>query len=68
MKTPVMEEWLDSFTKHFFGHGRIESEETQTCVFCGGDANSFKDELSRKEYLISKLCQTCQDEVFGIKE
>lgn len=25
----------------------------------------FRDELSRKEYKISGLCQKCQDEVFG---
>lgn len=32
---------------------------------CGGPATEFKDELSRREYRISGLCQKCQDEVFG---
>jgi len=29
------------------------------------DPNSFRDELSRKEYGISGLCQPCQDKTFG---
>ena len=32
---------------------------------CGGDANHFRDALSRKEYTISGLCQECQDDIFG---
>lgn len=31
---------------------------------CGGEAKDFRDELSRKEYSISGLCQRCQDEIF----
>lgn len=34
------------------------------CVDCGGQALKFDDELSKKEYSISGLCQKCQDEVF----
>lgn len=26
---------------------------------------AFRDDLSRKEYKISGMCQKCQDEVFG---
>lgn len=29
-------------------------------------SNPFRDELSRKEYSISGLCQDCQDEMFGV--
>ena len=32
---------------------------------CSGPAVEFKDELSRKEYSISGLCQSCQNKVFG---
>ena len=34
---------------------------------CEGDGNAvaFDDELSRREYGISGLCQKCQDGVFG---
>jgi len=37
------------------------------CPFCGEsvDVAIFKDDLSRKEFNISGLCQDCQDETFG---
>ena len=25
----------------------------------------FRDDLSRKEFAISRMCQTCQDDTFG---
>ena len=34
------------------------------CPICGNVITDFRDELSLKEYKISGLCQTCQDEVF----
>ena len=49
--------------------GRTTSIKGNICVRapigCGGPATEFKDDLSRKEYTISGLCQKCQDEVFG---
>jgi len=40
-----------------------------TCVEqpygCGQPTNGFTSELSQKEYLISGLCQKCQDKVFN---
>lgn len=38
------------------------------CTTCGGDATSFKDTLSRQEYRISGMCQSCQDSVFEAGE
>ena len=38
---------------------------TNQCVSCDSEAVSFKDEISRKEYTISGMCQTCQDSFFG---
>jgi hypothetical protein len=35
------------------------------CTFCGNKAKVFRNELSKKEYQISGLCQGCQDKVFG---
>lgn len=36
------------------------------CAFACAEPNvQFKDELSRKEYRISGICQSCQDKVFG---
>jgi len=34
------------------------------CVICGGDAIEFKNDISRREYDISGMCQKCQDKVF----
>lgn len=36
------------------------------CPMCQAaiDESEFKDELSRKEFSISGLCQACQDRVF----
>ncbi len=36
------------------------------CPFCAEvvNADSFKDELSKKEFNISGMCQGCQDEFF----
>jgi hypothetical protein len=36
------------------------------CPLCGEpvNMNDFKDDLSRREYEISKMCQKCQDSVF----
>lgn len=37
------------------------------CITCGSGAvkaEDFKDDLSRKEFTISGMCQECQDSVF----
>ena len=48
--------------------GRTTAITGNACVKppfgCGGPATKFKDEISRKEYTISGLCQKCQDKVF----
>ena len=39
-----------------------------TCPTCGASINGladFTDELSRREYAISGMCQECQDATFG---
>lgn len=42
--------------------------EMNLCPFCQVAITEadFRDELSRKEWSISGLCQGCQDEVFGV--
>ena len=49
-------------------HTREEAVESGLCATCGHDAlnNSFRDELSWKEYTISGMCQKCQDDIFGV--
>lgn len=49
--------------------GRQQAIHSQLCMTaplgCGQPATTFKDEVSRREYQISGLCQTCQDRFFG---
>ena len=66
MKTAGMENMLDGMAKELFGRGRKVAMDNQMCVICGDDANHFSDELSRKEYGISGMCQSCQDGVFSV--
>lgn len=43
---------------------RKESITGNICSWCGESAEEFEDDLSRKEYRISGMCQACQDGVF----
>ena len=57
---------LDNAIKDIFGIDRIGSVSKDVCVSCKKKAQEFKDDLSRKEYTISGLCQTCQDQVISL--
>ena len=41
--------------------------EQGLCPLCGKEVKEedFKDELSKKEFKISGMCQSCQDSIFG---
>ena len=56
---------VDQFITETFGIDRKICITYDTCTFCAKEATEFKDELSKKEFSISGLCQICQDEVFG---
>jgi len=45
--------------------GTKEKIEQKKCPTCNNDIGEFRDEISKKEYKISGMCQKCQDEVFG---
>jgi hypothetical protein len=47
---------------------RIPAKAAGICVLCLLPATEFRDEISRREYDISILCQDCQDEVFAPEE
>ena len=48
------------------GFGKeVEEVKKGLCPFCHTEVGEFRDELSRKEYTISGLCQKCQDETFS---
>ncbi len=63
-KSPGMRKFLEKFA------GRTTAIEGDTCVRapigCGQPATKFRDDLSKKEYTISGLCQKCQDGMFGV--
>lgn len=39
-------------------------KEQGKCPLCTKPVGEFRDDLSRKEYSISGMCQDCQDEFF----
>jgi len=50
------------------GFGReVALVENGLCPFCrcAVDIDTFRDELSKKEFTISGLCQNCQDKTFS---
>ena len=62
---------LDVLASIFTGKDRratIAAGECMTCDSQGNNAQSFTDDLSRKEYQISGMCQKCQDDIFGAGE
>jgi len=63
-KSEGIEDFLDRFGEVAYGRGRIESIENDICIKCGQPAKVFRDDLSRREYTISGLCQKCQDKIF----
>jgi hypothetical protein len=59
---------IDAILTSLSGTSRVGSVIENICVFRNdGNEHSmvFTDELSRKEFTISGMCQTCQDSVFG---
>jgi hypothetical protein len=56
----------------FNGKDRVTCIKEGICITCdeahGIVATSFRDDVSRKEYSISAMCQSCQDDVFGHDE
>ena len=45
----------------------LERAEKGLCPTCGEKVkpDEFRDELSKREFLISRMCQACQDKTFG---
>ena len=55
----------EDMAMRLFGRSRVLAIAGKGCVKCGEAAVDFKDELSKKEFGISGLCQVCQDGIFG---
>ena len=58
-KSAEVAEFLESM------FGRTTAIENEMCVSCKEDIRDFRDDLSKREYAISGLCQQCQDGVLG---
>lgn len=45
----------------------VKLVEEKKCPFCKKHINmsEFRNQISKKEFIISGLCQNCQDEMFG---
>jgi len=59
---------IDAMLTSVFGVDRVKTISGGTCVSCDAEdiiASSFDDDLSRKEYSISGMCQSCQNDIFG---
>jgi hypothetical protein len=67
-KTDNMRKALDNLSNFAYGRTGSESIKADICVACGKPAVEFTDELSRREYAISGLCQECQDRIFNYDE
>jgi len=61
MKSPEMEAFLNKIAPH--GYDNHQNH----CSQCGKkqSEDGFRNKISRKEWNISKMCQKCQDRVFG---
>jgi hypothetical protein len=64
-KTNNVRNMLDNMTSTIYGRSASESIEQDICVSCGKPAVEFTDELSRREFAISGMCQKCQDNIFN---
>lgn len=66
-KSNAVKKILDSTAQAVFGMSVKEALEKGVCVKCKQEVGEFKDPSSEKEYRLSALCQSCQDEFFGSK-
>jgi hypothetical protein len=64
----VLRPLVDELAMQAFGRTRTEADTKDVCVSCGERAGTFKNEVSRKEWEITRFCQKCQDDMFGGEE
>lgn len=64
-RTVEMQKVVDGMAKTMFGRSNTEALTHRVCVVCGQPVAIFRDDISRREYKISGMCQKCQDSTFG---
>lgn len=62
-KSEGMTKMLNVASMGLFGKNRTSCIQKNVCVLCGKPAVEFRDAVSKKEFSISGLCQSCQDSV-----
>ncbi|MHC4835901.1 MAG: hypothetical protein ACYTCN_08200 [Planctomycetota bacterium] len=65
MKATQKDPAIDALITLLTGYSRQEAIEEGACATCGEEASKFRDEVSEREYQISGMCQSCQDDAFG---
>ena len=65
MEATIKNPSIDKVLTQMMGKNRLDTVRESLCMTCDGYATEFKDEISKKEYTISGMCQDCQDRVFG---
>ena len=46
----------------------LKDIENKKCPICKKPIGKFRDNLSKQEYVISGCCQSCIDNMFGVKK
>jgi uncharacterized CHY-type Zn-finger protein len=65
MKSKEINSFLDTLAGAAFGETRTHAISQGFCLTCGVE---FRDDLSKREFQLSGMCQNCQDDFFGIEE
>lgn len=63
-----MKDFSKNILKQMGFNKEVDRVEKGLCPFCGSDKTKpedFDDDLSRREHLISGLCQKCMDKIFN---
>jgi len=63
-----MDNFKEEMAFQLFGRSPSVCKAGGQGVKCGEFGLWFRDELSRKEFGVSALCQSCQDGIFGVEE
>jgi len=64
-QTDKMKQVTADLAKEAFGRTPAEAAAEGVCISCGKTPGIFKDEVSVREWRISRFCQACQDDFFG---
>ena len=61
-RSAALEDFVDALRRMDLGWDGV----AEHCVTCNAPVGEFRNDISRREYEISKMCQDCQDSIFGV--